>query len=76
MIELLNTHHIYCKSDNLKIRLAVQNAEKEWNAKHHPEDLATVQKGAAIDTGMYVLLAIYPHIVLRTSHTTLFATNI
>ena len=51
MIELLNTHHIYCKSDNLKIRLAVQNAENEWNAKHHPEDLATVQKGAAIDTG-------------------------
>ena len=51
MIELLNTHHIFCKSDNVKIRLAVQNAENEWNAKHHPEDLATVQKGAAIDTG-------------------------
>jgi hypothetical protein len=39
--ELLNTHHIYCKSDNSKIRLAVQNAEKEWNAKHHVGELST-----------------------------------
>jgi hypothetical protein len=56
MIELLNTHHIYLKSDNSKIRLAVQNAEKEWNAKHHPEELATVEKGVALDTSTTVAL--------------------
>jgi hypothetical protein len=45
MAELLNSHHLYCMSENCKIRLSVQKAEEEWNICHAPSQLAKSQKG-------------------------------
>ena len=44
MLELLNTHHVYCTSENSKIRLSVQKAEVEWNIRHAPSELTSSQK--------------------------------
>jgi hypothetical protein len=43
MLELLNSHHVYCKSENSKIRLAVHKAEDEWNIRYAPAQERTTR---------------------------------
>jgi hypothetical protein len=54
MLEILNTHHLYYKSDNSKIRLSVQKAEEEWNVAHDPSLLTRLQKAVPMEHGQSV----------------------